>query len=554
MAYYLSPLVEIKERDLSVSVPAVATTIAGIVGKFRWGPAYQIMQLTQDQDLIDIFYEPNDDVYEDWFSVYNFLQYANDIRVVRALDDATAKNAGLKIQDKDAGAPTPQSNADYIGNDDDAENYTPSFGGDDKWHIFAKYPGARGTDITVAIANYTDFSTANIRTGVTFASEFEFAPASADEVAIAVLDSADDNTILEKWIVSLTPGTKNYEQTNIYCEDYINNSSSYILLYDDTTNSTEPASNEATALAGGVDGAPATGDVTTGYDMFENKDEVDIQMLLDGANCNSTVHGYMIDNICESRKDCIGILTCQKADVVAVANIATAISNLTTYVNTTLNKTSSWASFYGNWKYQYDSYADKYRWVPISGDVAGITAQTHYTRDPWFAPAFYNRGIMKNVSKLAINPNLGYRNTLYNSRINPIIDSPGDGVVVLGQKTMLTTPSSFNRLDVRWLFLVIEKAIAIAAKYFMGEKNTAFTRRQFKGVVEPYLRDIVGREGIEDFYVQCDENVNTAEVISRNEFRASIYVKPTMTAEFIIIEFVNVKQSIEFSEVIKKAA
>lgn len=554
MAFYLSPLVEIKERDLSVSVPAVATTIAGVVGKFRWGPAFQITQLTQDSDLLTNFYEPNDSVYEDWWTVWNFLQYANNILVVRAVDPDTAKNAGLKIQDKDAGSPTPTSVAAYIPNDDAAENYVASYSGDDKWHIFAKYLGVRGTGIKVAIANYTDFPTANIKSGVTFVSEFEFGPEDATQIAIAVLDGDDNDTILEKWVVSLTEGAKNYEQTNIYCEDYIRQSSQYIVLYNDTTNVTVPASNEAASLLGGVDGTPDTGDVTTGYDMFENKDEVDVQMILDGANCNATVHGYIIDNICESRKDCIGILSPVKADVVAVATIATAISNLTTYVNTTLNKSSSWASFYGNWKYQYDTYADKYRWLPISGDVAGITAQTHYSRDPWFAPAFYNRGIIKNAAKLAINPNQGYRDTMYKNRINPAVDSPGDGKVLLGQKTMLTTPSSFNRLDVRWLFLVIEKAIAIAAKYFMGEKNNAFTRRQFKGVVEPYLRDVQGREGIEDFYVQCDENVNTAEVRSRNEFRASIYVKPTMTAEFIIIEFVNVKQSIEFTEVIKKAA
>lgn len=549
---YQSPLVAIKERDMSVSVPAVSTTTVGMVGKFAWGPCFERTLVTQDSELLDMFYEPNDLVYEDWFSAWNFLQYGNSLYIVRAVDDAVAKNAGLKLMDKDAASPTPVATVQIIMNADDAENHTPSFAGDEKWHVYAKYPGLRGNDFKIAVANSTDFSTANIITGTSFASEFEFAPASADEVAIVILN--EDDEILERFMVSLTENTKNYEGTNIYCETYINSASKYILLYNDTTNATVPDSFEATSLSGGLDGLPAVGDVTPGYDLFENKEEVDISIIIDGANNDAVSHAYIIDNIADVRLDCEAILTPPKTTVVAIATIATAISNLTTYVNTTLNKSTSWGSIYGNWKYQYDSYSDKYRWIPLSGDIAGITVRTHYQRDPWFAPAFYNRGQIKNIKKFAINPNLSYRNTLYQNRINPCVAVKGDGFIVMGQKTLLSTPSSFNRRDVRWLFLVIEKAIAIAAKYFMGEKNTPFTRRQFKGVVEPYLRDVQGREGISDFYVQVDENVNTAEVIARNEFRGSIYIKPTMTAEFIILEFVNVKQGIEFAEVVKKSS
>jgi len=625
MGFYLSPQVVTKEKDLSVSVPAVSTTSTGVVGAYRWGPCFQRTLITQDSELLSTFYQPDDDTYEHWYSAWNFLQYASTLYVVRAVDDATAKNGGLEIDSAnyivitlDDAAPfsvgdditgdsvnsndgegiviaidtndvtvsvttgtfvdtndvdnanpfssseatmagivdadgAPVAASDYIGNDEDVENYTPTFAADNsKWQIFAKYPGERGSDIKVAIANADDFATEDIISGVAFVDEFDYAPL-AGEVAIAVIDGADSDTILEKWTVSLTAGAKNLDNINYYCEDFINTSSNYILLFDKASNTDTPASQIGTVLAGGVNGYPAVGDITTGYDLFENKEEIDVSMIIDGANNDAVTGAYIVDNLTEDRKDCIAVLNVPKADVVGVSTVATAVSNMITYATTTLNKSSSWASLYGNWKYQYDSYADKYRWVPMTGDVAGITAQSHFTRDPWFAPAFYNRGLVKNSSKLAVNPKLTYRDQLYQANVNPIITSPGDGHVVLGQKTLLAAPSSFNRLDVRWLFLVIEKAIALAAKYFMGEKNTPYTRRQFKGLVDPYLRDVQGREGITEFYVDVSDTVNTPEVISRNEFRGVIYVKPTMTAEFIILDFVNVKQGVSFDEVIKKA-
>jgi len=550
--FFLSPLVKVNERDLSVSVPAVSTTNTGVVGAYRWGPCFQRTLVTQDSELLSMFYQPDDDTYEHWYSAWNFLQYASSLYMVRAVDDTVAKNGGLEIVDaSDDSAPVEA--ADYIGNDEDVDNYTPVYSdANAKWQIFAKYPGLRGDSIKVAIANATDFATEDIKTGVAFVDEFDYAP-EAGEVAIAVLDGDEDDEIIEKWTVSLTQGARNLDNINYYCEDYINTSSSYILLFDKVSNTDIPASQIATALSGGANGYPAVGDITTGYDLFENKEEIDVSMLIDGANNDAVTGAYIIDNLTEDRKDCIAVLNVPKTTVVGVSSVSTAVSNMVTYATTTLNKSSSWGSLYGNWKYQYDSYADKYRWIPLSGDVAGITAQTHYTRDPWFAPAFYNRGIVKNVSKLAVNPKLSYRDTLYQANINPVISSPGDGVVVLGQKTLLAAPSSFNRLDVRWLFLVIEKAIALAAKYFMGEKNTPYTRRQFKGLVDPYLRDVQGREGITDFLVDVSDSVNTPEVISRNEFRGQIYIQPTMTAEFIILDFINVKQGVSFDEVIKKS-
>lgn len=546
MGNYLSPSVNVIERDLSTSVPALPTSITGMVGEFQWGPCNQIMNITNDKELVDIFGEPNDTNYESFFSIWNFLQYGNNSLVVRVIKESTAKNSGLEI--KDATATGTTAIADLILNDDDADSYTPTFGADAKLQIFAKYPGAKGNDFSIALANTADFATANIKTGTTFASEFEYVPES-DEFALVIM--ADDE-IKERYIVSLTPGAVDYAGNNNYVEEFINRRSNYILIFNDTGNSTAPDSFEETSLTGGVGETPSTGEIIIAYDLFDNPEDVNVNILIDGGNTNATVQQHIIDNIAEVRKDLVVYLTCLKDDVVNVANISTAISNLITYRKTTLARSTSYTGLYGNWKYQYDQYNDKYRWIPLSGDIAGITAETHYNRDPWFAPAFLNRGIIKNVTKLAINPNRAHRDSLYKNFINPIVRDANVGFVVMGQKTLISTPSSFSRLDVRWLFITVEQAIAAASKYFMGEKNTIFTQRQFKGMVDPYLRDVQGREGIDDFYVQVDDTINTPEVKARNEFHANIFIKPTFTAEFIVLTFTNVKGSISFAEVIKK--
>lgn len=548
MAFILSPSVNVFERDLSTTVPALPTSITGMVGEFQWGPCNQIVDVTNDKELVDMFGEPNDTNYESFFSAWNYLQYANNLKLVRAIDEDTAKNSGLELNDATATGTVALD--DLILNDEAADDYVPTFSADGKLQFFGKYSGTRGNDIKVAVANATDFGTADIVTGTAFTSVFDYTPVTG-EVAIVVLV---DDEIEEQYIVSLTAGAKDYEGNNYYVQEYINRRSSWILVYDDSTNTDIPDSIEATSLAGGVGATPDSGEVTAGYDLFSNSEEVDVNVLIDAGNTTAVVQQYIIDNLVEVRKDCVAYLTVSKASVVGVANISTAISNCVSYRSTTLARSTSYAALYGNWKYQYDNYNDKYRWLPISADVAGITAETHYNRDPWFAPAGFNRGIIKNTVKLAINPNRSNRDTLYKDFVNPAVKDFDAGFVVLGQKTLISTPSTFSRLDVRWLFVVIEKAIATASKYFIMEKNTAFTRRQFVNIVEPYLRDIVGREGIEDFYVQCDTTNNTDEVKARNELRADIYIKPTLTAEFILLYFTNVKGSVSFEEIVKKNA
>ena len=201
------------------------------------------------------------------------------------------------------------------------------------------------------------------------------------------------------------------------------------------------------------------------------------------------------------------------------------------------------------WKYQYDRYNDLYRWVPLNGDIAGLCARTDYTADPWYSPGGFNRGQVKNVVKLGFNPSQTDRDVLYSSNVNPVVSFPGQGVILYGDKTMLTKPSAFDRINVRRLFIVLEKSIAIAAKYQMFEFNDSFSRAQFKNLVEPFLRDVQGRRGVTDFRVKCDESNNTGEVIDRNEFIADIFVKPARSINFITLNFIAARSAVSFEEI-----
>ena len=200
------------------------------------------------------------------------------------------------------------------------------------------------------------------------------------------------------------------------------------------------------------------------------------------------------------------------------------------------------------WKYMYDKYNDRYIYAPLNGDVAGCCVITDLNDDPWFSPAGLNRGIIKNAIKLAWSPRKADRDTLYQRGVNPVINTPGTGIVLFGDKTMLAKPSAFNRINVRRLFIVLEKAIATAAKFQLFEFNDAFTRAQFVALVEPFLRDVQGRRGIYDFRVVCDESNNTPQVIDSNEFRADIYIKPAKSINFITLTFIATRTGISFEE------
>lgn len=295
--------------------------------------------------------------------------------------------------------------------------------------------------------------------------------------------------------------------------------------------------------------------IELGYDLFKDSETWDISLIMTGGH-SQTVAEYVVENIAggttgapdTGRRDCVVFISPDMEDV--VDNAGSEATDIVAKRND-FNSTS-FAVMDSNWKKQFDKYNNVYRWVPLNGDIAGLCARTDFERDPWFSPAGFNRGHIKNVTRLAWNPGKDDRDTLYKNGVNPVVQFKGEGVVLYGDKTMLTKPSAFDRINVRRLFIVLEKAITKASKYSLFEFNDEFTRAQFVALVEPYLRDVKGRRGIYDFRVVCDETNNTPEVIDRNEFIGDIYIKPARSINFIHLNFIAVRTGVAFSEVIGK--
>ena len=308
-------------------------------------------------------------------------------------------------------------------------------------------------------------------------------------------------------------------------------------------------------FSGGVDAYTLTqGEIISGYDLFSDVETVQLDYLILGGGGATELETIAKANkliaIAGNRKDCIAYLSPHKGNVVGVSNSATQTENVVDYYSNFAS--SSYVVFDNGWKYLYDRFADKYRWIPCNGDVAGLCASTTANGDPWFSPAGLNRGGIRNAIKLAYSPKRSERDTLYQNRINPITSLPGQGIVLFGDKTALASPSAFDRINVRRLFLVIEKTLGNAAKGVLFELNDEFTRNNFNNVVEPYLRDIQARRGITDFLVVCDTSNNTGAVIDANEFVAEIYIKPARSINFITLTFVATRTGVSFEEVIPR--
>ena len=378
------------------------------------------------------------------------------------------------------------------------------------------------------------------------ASQFDSAPGTGN-IHVVVTDrggliTGTAGTILEKWgDVSMTSGAKKYDGSSNHLPTVLENSSNYILVNDNVNSIT---GNGVENMTGGDDGVTEDstdliGEIALGWDLYKNAEDVDVSLLLTG-NSNSTVANYVADNIAEYRKDCVAFVSPALSDATAqdIVDFAANVSG------------SSYVVMDTGYKYQYDKYNDVYRWIPLNGDVAGTCARTDDERDPWFSPAGYNRGQLKNVIKLKLNPNKTERDLLYKNNINPVIIEPGQGAILFGDKTMQRTPSAFDRINVRRLFIVLEKAIAIASRSTLFEFNDEFTRAQFVNLIEPFLRDVQGRRGIYDFKVVCDTSNNTGEVIDRNEFIGDIYIKPARSINFIQLNFIAVRTGVEFNEII----
>ena len=308
-------------------------------------------------------------------------------------------------------------------------------------------------------------------------------------------------------------------------------------------------------LSGGADDfAVSAGELQLAYDKFKDTESIDINLVLGGPSsivtdsaAGADTHITMITDLVEFRKDCVGFVSPHRTAVVGVADSVTQTTNVKTVFD--LCPSSSYMVFDSGYKYMYDKYNDQFRFVPLNGDVGGLCAQTDNVADPWFSPGGFNRGNIRGAVKLAYNPSKSQRDILYRARINPVVNFPGQGVVLFGDKTALTKPSAFDRINVRRLFLVLEKAIATAAKFQLFEFNDEFTRAQFRNLVEPFLRDVQGRRGITDFKVVADATNNTGEVIDRNEFVADIFIKPNRSINFITLNFVAVRTGVAFTEV-----
>ena len=298
-------------------------------------------------------------------------------------------------------------------------------------------------------------------------------------------------------------------------------------------------------MSGGADGTITTANVVSAYAQFANADSVDISLIISGP-ANQAIATSLISNIAEVRKDCLVFLSPERSDV--VNNPGNEVTDSLAYRDSLTS--TSFAVMDSGWKYQYDKYNDTYRYVPLNGDIAGLCARTDLERDPWYSPGGLNRGVIKNVIKLAYNPTKTNRDDLYVKGINPVVSFQGEGTVLFGDKTMLSKPSAFDRINVRRLFVVLEKSIARAARFSLFEFNDQFTRAQFVALVEPFLRDVQGRRGITDFRVVCDETNNTGEVIDRNEFVGDIYIKPARSINFIQLNFVAVRTGVSFDEVV----
>lgn len=394
-----------------------------------------------------------------------------------------------------------------------------------------------------------------------------------DELHVIVTDengkfTGIPGTILETFAgVSRATDAKTEDGAALYYADTINNNSNYVWFTRDRDNAVsntglfvESSTNRAPlsmSFFAGSDGlnenSVGLNNLYNAYDLYKSSEDVDISLILQGKARGGTYGGqlanYLIDNIAELRKDCVVFVSPNKDNV--VNNIAKDEADDIVRFRNSLSSTS-YAVLDSGYKYQYDKYNDLYRYIPLNGDIAGLAVRTDNIRDPWWSPAGFNRGQIKNIIKLAYNPAKADRDILYKNDINPVCIFPGQGTVLFGDKTLLGKPSAFDRINVRRLFIVLEKAIATAAKFTLFEFNDAFTRAQFKNLVEPFLRDVQGRRGIYDFKVVCDETNNTGEVIDRNEFVGDIYIKPARSINFIQLNFVAVRTGVEFSEVVGK--
>jgi len=555
MAFQVSPGVSIKEIDATNVVPVTSSSVGGFAGAFNWGPAEQAVLVSSENELAEKFGTPDESNYNHFLVAASFLKYGNALQVVRASGTGQVNagvTAGLLIK----------NDSDYLTKSSAQLAAAGEF--------IARHPGALGNSLKVSIvSNATSFGAAS----AAIQAELNGAPGTSayaakygstgDELHIIVEDqdgliSGTKGTILEVFqYLSQASDAKKEDGTSIYYKDVINNQSEYVYWGEhnsNLTNAGSAATGDVTyatvdtvielVLANGADITTiSTGNLQTAFDVLKDKQTIDISLLFGAPDADGSklMAEYLID-IAADRKDCLAFVSPPIADSVSggASTVATYAAGI---------KSSSYGVLDSSAVYVYDKYSDVYRYIGAAGHIAGLCAQTDNTADAWFSPAGQNRGVLKGIVKLAYNPQQAERDSLYKARVNPLVSFPGQGTILFGDKTLLNRPSAFDRINVRRLFLALEKSISAAAEAQLFEFNDEFTRAQFKNLVEPFLRDVKGRRGLTDFRVVCDETNNTGQVIDSNKFVADIFVKPARAINFIQLNFVATRSGAEFTEI-----
>jgi len=585
-----SPGIQVKEIDLTGVVPAVTTSTGAFVGEFNWGPVEEPILVDNEGTLVQRFAAPNTTNNVDFLSAASFLKYSTSLYVVRALDDDAG--TGAKNAYAEAGTRS-DSDKPLIKTEEAFDDQLSALGANDSagQHTFiARYPGTSGDALKVSVCPADD-SDGAVFTAWAYRSEFDARPTTSsyasnagganDELHVVVIDRTGEltgtaNTVLERFpFLSFATDAKTNDGTSNYWRDVINNRSEYIYAISankqsDTSDTqfvedqtaygsgigqnfilADPITKDFTFDNGSNGGSVGNSEYLRGYDKFESTEDIQIDFLIAPDNSVKSDHVTVVNDLVSTaaslRKDCVVVTSPNRAAV--VGNAATSIVTDTVAFADDLTA-SSYLIVDNNFLKVYDKYNDVYVFIPAAASTAGLMAGTDAVAAPWFSPAGNRRGNYFGVTSLAYSANKSQRDTLYKAGINPIVNLPGQGVILFGDKTKESRPSAFDRINVRRLFLAMERAISAAARNVMFEFNDEFTRAEFVNIVEPFLREIQGRRGITDFRVVCDETNNTPAVIDRNEFIASVFVKPARSINYITLNFVAVRTGVDFEEVV----
>lgn len=553
-----SPGVLVQERDASAITVGASTSLGGTVGVFRWGPSMVPMLVNSEDDLVSTFGKPDDQTFGSFFTAANFLAYSSGMWVIRATTgnlNATADGTGLQI------------------NNDSVYGDSYSNGEGAVGTFAARYPGVLGNSIKVSIADSATFATweyKDLFIAAPGSSDYAVAAGgSQDELHVVVVDaggkfSGAPGTVLEKYaFVSKGSDAISFQGLTNYYANVLRNQSQYVYWMDHPVGGSNWGNSvvgtafttlvdTVTAgydfdyqLSGGTDdNAPTAGELQLAWDLFGNTEEYDISLFPTG-NVSSTLAKYVVDNIGEVRRDCVVFASAvTEAGGPIFGTSETRISDATAFKTAMGN--STYQVLDSGYKYMYDKYNDKYRWIALNADIAGLCARVDQQQDTWHSPGGYTKGQVKGVVKLAWNPKQTDRDSLYKQSINPVVTFTNEGTVLFGDKTGTLKQSSFDRINVRRLFLVLEKSISRAAKYQLFELNDPITRQQFIASTEPFLRDVQGRRGIDAFQIICDATNNTDLVIASNEFRGTILIRPRYSINFITLTFTAVGPNVSF--------